>query len=195
MGGSRVHPTTRCVTERNMSDRESKTSLLAVAGGRRLLQVQVREELPFPYPCDTDSERSQLSDCPTSAAEDDMRIRGRSGKKKVSFSIIQIRTYKVEVGDHPCCSIGFPLALGWEYSEKPTTSLDQYEAERAPRRHRNELRTTSEERQEMLREEGLSKEEMKRAQRKLHRARSCSAKLSERMCESFFGEGNKCPSS
>jgi len=110
-------------------------------------------------------------------------------KKSVSFASLDIREYNIVIGDHPCCTMGCPLSLGWEYSESSSLSLDQYEATRSPRRNRRDLRTTCEQRRQILSEDGeVSELEMRRAQRKLHRARSCSAKLCERMNASFFRE-------
>ena len=108
-------------------------------------------------------------------------------KKTVSFTSLDIRSYSVTVGDHPLCSEGYPLTLDWEYTEASPLSIDQYEAERSPRRSLSDLRTTSEERHQILaKDHGLSQTELRHAQRKIHRARSCSAKLCEKMNESFF---------
>jgi hypothetical protein len=106
-------------------------------------------------------------------------------KKSVSFSSLEIREYKVVIGDHPCCTRGVPLSLGWDYCEGGTLDLDAYEEGRSPRRSRVDLRTSSEERSEIL-TDVASQEDLRRAQRKLHRVRSCSARLCERMNARFF---------
>jgi hypothetical protein len=109
-------------------------------------------------------------------------------RKSVSFSCLEIREYNVTVGDHPCCTSGFPLTLDWDYAKGSTVSLDEYELSRCPRRSRKELKIAPDQRCEFLSEDGCSPVELRRAQRKLHRARSCSAKLCERVNAAFFVE-------
>jgi hypothetical protein len=111
--------------------------------------------------------------------------------KHVGFANVHVREYAVTVGDHPCCSMGYPLTLDWQYDEAQTTSVDRYEAQRAPHRTRDQMRTTAAHRMRLVSEEsGLSDAELRRATRKLFRARSCSARLSEKMSESFFLSGD-----
>jgi hypothetical protein len=111
--------------------------------------------------------------------------------KHVGFANVHVREYAVTVGDHPCCSMGYPLTLDWQYDEAQTTSVDVYEAQRAPHRTRDQMRTTAAHRMRLLSEEsGLSDDDLRRATRKLFRARSCSARLSEKMSESFFRCGD-----
>lgn len=108
----------------------------------------------------------------------------------VKFAQVQVRSYAITIGDHPCCTLGCPVTLDWEYTSDDATTVDQYETERCERRrNRNELRTSPEERTELLlQNQQLSECEIRRASRKLHRARSCSA----RMNETFFSF--HCPS-
>jgi hypothetical protein len=109
-------------------------------------------------------------------------------RKIVSFDCLEIREYNVTVGDHPCCTSGFPLTLDWDYAEGSIVSLDEYEESRCPRRSRAELKIAPDQRCEILSEDGYSPVELRRAERKLHRARSCSAKLCERVNAAFFRE-------
>jgi hypothetical protein len=61
--------------------------------------------------------------------------------KSVSFSSLEIRSYEVTLGDHPCSS--FPLSLSWKHSSESTLTIDTYEElKRGIRRHGNELRLT-----------------------------------------------------
>jgi len=122
-------------------------------------------------------------------SSDSERIRRRKSfcsKKSVSFTKIEVRNYNVVIGDHPCCTMGCPLSLGWEYSDSKAQPLEQYEASREPRRKRSDLVTTCEQRREILSQDGYSNGEIRKAQRKLHRARSSNSKLSERMNDKFF---------
>lgn len=99
------------------------------------------------------------------------------GTKSVAFANITIREYPVVIGDHPCCSMGCPLSLGWEYIEpERPVSLDEYEAHRPPRRSRQGLRTTWDERRQMLSD--VSDVEVKRAVRRSYRERSCRSRTS-----------------
>ncbi|CAB9527778.1 expressed unknown protein [Seminavis robusta] len=104
--------------------------------------------------------------------------------KHVAFGSISTRCYDVVMGDHPCCSMGCPLALGWEYSQDPSVSVDVYEASRSPRRSKADLKTTWEQRRNMLSD--VSDGEVKRAERKLHRERSCQRKVRSRVSAAFF---------
>jgi hypothetical protein len=115
------------------------------------------------------------------------RIQKRTSCKRVSFTDIKIRSHNIVIGDHPCCTMGFPLSLGWEYTDADSLSLDKYEAKRSPRRTRRELRTSCEERRLVVSDD-LSADEIRSAQRKLHRERTSSARLCERMSDSFFQE-------
>lgn len=116
----------------------------------------------------------------------ELRQDAMSHRKAVSFTHLDFRTYNVTIGDHPCCMGGLPITLDWDYVEEGVLPIDQYESERNPRRSRAELRKTCEERHQILVEDGHSEEELRRAQRKLHRSRSCSAKLCNKVKDSFF---------
>jgi hypothetical protein len=106
-------------------------------------------------------------------------------QKAVSFTSVEIREYNVIVGDHPCCASGFPLTLDWEYREVSNIEVDTYEEVRSPRRHKEDLKISPEERCQLLSED-CSADDLRKAQRQLHRARSCSAKLCERVNSKFF---------
>lgn len=106
-------------------------------------------------------------------------------QKSVSFTSVEIREYNVTVGDHPCCATGFPLTLDWEYREVDNIEVDKYEEDRSPRRHKDELKISPEARSQLLLEDS-SAVDLRKAQRQLHRARSCSAKLCERVNAKFF---------
>lgn len=119
---------------------------------------------------------------------EDISCEIRIEAKHVVFSNVHVREYAITVGDHPCCTTGCPLTLDWQYEAARTIALDTYESQRMPcRRNREQLRTTASDRTRILSEEsGLSDGELRRATRQLFRARSCSARLSEKMSESFF---------
>lgn len=100
-------------------------------------------------------------------------------KSRVSFDSLCIREYNVVFGDHPCCSTGPPLALGWNHdSEDVTLNLDEYESSRAPRKARRDLRMTCEHRRQILlldqTERELQHEERRFFRERQRRARSCA---------------------
>ena len=101
--------------------------------------------------------------------------------KKVSFSDVQIRDYDVTIGDHPDCSIGPPLSLGWDFEENPSVEIDQYEINRAPRRTRRELALNYYHRTYILEQvSGLSKEDIEQAVKNKEKIKF------QRQCTRFF---------
>ena len=61
-------------------------------------------------------------------------------RKTVKFGSLRIREHAVVLGDHPCCSAGCPLELGWEHESETELAVDDYETSRSERRSRKELR-------------------------------------------------------
>jgi len=112
--------------------------------------------------------------------KNNQNINGTSNKSsRVSFDCLRIREYNVVFGDHPCCSNGPPLALGWNHDgEDVTLNLDEYESSRAPRKARRDLRMTCELRRQILlldqTERELQHEERKFCRERQRRARSCA---------------------
>ena len=71
--------------------------------------------------------------------------------KTVGFDRVAIRSYKIVLGDHPCCSTGCPVSLGWDYSQEEYIKLDEYEATRAePVECVDDLRLSRYERHQLL---------------------------------------------
>jgi len=85
----------------------------------------------------------------------------------VTFTDIHIREYTQVLGDHPCCSLGPPVSLGWEYRTCANVSLDYYEVTRVPRRSRRDLRLSWEDRRSIL--SNYSDGDCRRVQRRLNR--------------------------
>lgn len=107
----------------------------------------------------------------------------RSNSSTVSFSNLEIREYNVALSDHPDCSYGPPIQLGWSYSKKCDVSVDDYEQSTSKRNKRTgrDLLLSSPERRELLLEEGgYSKEELLWAFQEVERV-----KLERRLSESF----------
>lgn len=117
---------------------------------------------------------------------------------RVQFTNVEIRSYTITIGDHPCCTIGCPITLDWEFTIEDTVSLNDYETHKyatiinssnqsmTPTKM-NDLRISPEERVELLLlSSKLSELEIRRASRKFHRSKNCSLRQCERIHETFF---------
>ena len=47
--------------------------------------------------------------------------------KTVSFGDITVHEHGMELGDHPSCSQGAPVSIGWERQDVTTSDIDFYE--------------------------------------------------------------------
>lgn len=56
-------------------------------------------------------------------------VKSRSHKTVVSFGTCEVRAYQQVLGDHPCCSEGCPVQLGWSYICEESIKVDDYERE------------------------------------------------------------------
>lgn len=104
-------------------------------------------------------------------------------RRTVSFHSLHIREYDQILGDHPCCTEGPPLSLGWNYRHTPiSVLLDEYENSRPPRRTRHKLRMGGDTRRNILITAAICdkapnvtqedvKRDVRRAERKLNRQR------------------------
>lgn len=94
----------------------------------------------------TESPSSQKSLALASLKDSSSHHRGSSS---VSFGTCEVRTYSQVLGDHPCCSEGCPIQLGWKYQTEELMEVDEYESH-----HQDtvlhELRLTPEERRKIL---------------------------------------------
>jgi hypothetical protein len=96
---------------------------------------------------------SSLSGCETSSDhENNENENNHVDHHHVSFGNCEIRTYTQVLGDHPCCSEGCPIQLGWSYTSEESIKVDDYERFRvdAPHKCLHELRLTAEERRSIL---------------------------------------------
>lgn len=95
-----------------------------------------------------------------------------SSKRNVSFTDVQFREYKVALSQHPSCSFGPPVELGWDYDEKESRPLEDYEVSRSPRREKHELVLSYNVRRLiLLKEAGYSKEDLRAAEREVDRVK------------------------
>jgi hypothetical protein len=122
------------------------------------------------------------------AGDKAMRIRALKAFscRRVSFTSLEIREYAVVPGDHPLCSSGCPIALGWTWTDASEHSVDQYEAKRCPRRFGDRLRLSVEEREDLLSASNCPLGEVRRAARRHHRTKSCEGRYCDRNLQTFF---------
>lgn len=107
---------------------------------------------------------------------------GHCPSKSVRFGECQIRSYPQVLGDHPYCSMGCPVELGWEYIDENQVEVEDFEEERNhQRRHKGELLLSPEERRDIL----SLNEENTAALRKACR-RQCTRKAQRKIQREFF---------
>eukprot|EP00566_Odontella_aurita_P011826 CAMPEP_0113525442 /NCGR_PEP_ID=MMETSP0015_2-20120614/164_1 /TAXON_ID=2838 /ORGANISM="Odontella" /LENGTH=383 /DNA_ID=CAMNT_0000423609 /DNA_START=204 /DNA_END=1354 /DNA_ORIENTATION=- /assembly_acc=CAM_ASM_000160 len=56
-------------------------------------------------------------------------------RRQVTFHSVTIREYPMTVGDHPNCSYGPPVSLGWDYDEYESIDMNYFETHRPHRRN------------------------------------------------------------
>jgi hypothetical protein len=56
-----------------------------------------------------------------------LRQRHWHNTKSVLFDRIEILEFPVELGDHPCVSLGVPIQIGWIPTERRTWEIERYE--------------------------------------------------------------------
>ena len=109
--------------------------------------------------------------------------------KSVRFGDCEVRAFSQILGDHPCCSLGCPLELGWDYTDEDTVPVDDFQAGRDyPPRTMKELRLSPEERRDvLLLQEEYSDGELRRACRRLSRTKEVAGgKAHKRAQREFF---------
>jgi hypothetical protein len=101
--------------------------------------------------------------------------------KSVRFGDCQVRSYPQVLGDHPYCSMGCPLELGWDFEQENTKSVNDFEAQKC-RRSKHELLLSPEQRRTILSENKVSEQHLRKACRR----RSCCTKSAKRRIQREF---------
>jgi hypothetical protein len=84
-----------------------------------------------------------------------------SNFKQVRFGDLTIREYPMVLGEHPNCSSGVPVQIGWEPQSVSTRNLELYEYMRGERRHgKRQLCIPVQKRAQLLLRNGCSLEEI-----------------------------------
>jgi hypothetical protein len=143
------------------------------------LRVRLEEDVD-----DNDLPDLTLSECGSecsdsvhscSAFEEELqsiRQANKPTRPSLSWGSIQIRSYPIIAGSHPCTSEGASLTVDWEPFDEQTTNIDRYESRRNPRRRSHELVLNSWERYQILRRSGATNEELTLAVRQTQQIKS-----------------------
>lgn len=93
-------------------------------------------------------------------------------KRNVSFSKMEIREYSIALSDHPSCSYGPPIQLGWDYRDREAVDVEEYETTRSPRRSMHQLLLSYNVRRYLLlKRAGYSKSELQSAMQEVDRVK------------------------
>lgn len=93
-------------------------------------------------------------------------------KRNVSFTNLEIREYTIALSDHPGCSYGPPIQLGWDYQDRQSVEVDEYEKHRPPRRSPHQLVLSYNVRRYLLlKRAGYSKSELQHAMKEVERVK------------------------
>ena len=93
-------------------------------------------------------------------------------KRTVSFGKLETREYSIALSDHPSCSFGPPISLGWDFRDKEATELDHYEEQRAPRRSMHQMVLSYNVRRYLLlKRAGYSNDELEQAMHEVDRVK------------------------
>ncbi|KAL3932406.1 MAG: hypothetical protein SGBAC_010866 [Bacillariaceae sp.] len=102
--------------------------------------------------------------------------------KSVHFGDCQIRSYPQVLGDHPYCSMGCPVELGWEYNKEEFQAINDFEEHRDhQRRRKGALLLSPEERRTILSESNSDLGAIRKACR-----RQCTRKAQRKIQREFF---------
>mmetsp|Transcript_36636 Transcript_36636/g.88785 ORF Transcript_36636/g.88785 Transcript_36636/m.88785 type:complete len:200 (+) Transcript_36636:237-836(+) len=105
--------------------------------------------------------------------------------KSVRFGDCQIRSYPQVLGDHPYCSMGCPIELGWEYNKEEVQPINDFEEQRDHQRRRSKegLLLSPEERRSIL---TLSSEKSDVCAIRKACRRQCTRKAQRKIQREFF---------
>ena len=85
-------------------------------------------------------------------------------KKSVSFDkFLTVLEFPMELGDHPSCSVGGPIQLGWFPQDVHTFELDSYDYTDVPKKRGSELVIPCNQRSAILLRAGYSVNEIVQA--------------------------------
>ncbi|KAL7538551.1 hypothetical protein ACHAXR_008636 [Thalassiosira sp. AJA248-18] len=92
-------------------------------------------------------------------------------KRKVHFGTVLVRDYNMILGEHPCCSIGPPITIDWDYLEYEPLDVDEYEFHHPPRRSMREMCLNYYQRKNLLSHAGFTEVDFKQTKKEVNRAK------------------------
>jgi hypothetical protein len=88
-------------------------------------------------------------------------------RRKVQFSVVEVREYDRMIGDHPDVREGPPMSISWKYEEREPMHLHDYELSRFSK---GDYHLSSSTRKLLLRDVvGISEEEIRNAEKEVQR--------------------------
>jgi hypothetical protein len=91
-------------------------------------------------------------------------------RRKVQFSVVEVREYDRIIGDHPDVRVGPPLSISWNYEEREPMPLHEYELSRISK---GNYRLSSITRKNLLLNVvGISEEEIRNAEQEVQRIKA-----------------------
>lgn len=133
---------------------------------------------------DEESESNMPLSIMTPSLNNKMMRRHSTGghTKSVRFGDCQIRSYPQVLGDHPYCSMGCPVELGWEYNKEEFQAINDFEEHRDHQRRRKGcLLLSPEQRRIILSESNSDVGAIRKACR-----RQCTRKAQRKIQREFF---------
>ena len=110
---------------------------------------------------------SSSSTCSSSILSPDTK-KAQRRRSSVQFGSLTIRSYEMQLGDHPSCSNGAPVSIGWRYNELNPICIEKYEEwMKDKRRSRSEFHLPRSHRESILREYGYSRSQMTEAEKEV----------------------------
>jgi len=103
---------------------------------------------------------------------------GGQNNNTVSFGSIQIHSHRLILGDNPSVSSGPPVTVDWKPFLSGTYDLDEYEKQKPEPRGKEAMILPRSVREELLRNEGFSRGEMKVATEEVAKIRQQRLKSS-----------------
>jgi len=147
-------PLTASETNSNHSARSIPSEIVTVLQAKATTNKDVK-----PPPSPKQNSPPVTSTCASAiTSTNDNNKRARS----VSFDKVEIRCYDRTIGDHPSCSSGPSVSIGWTYDATncPVYEVDDYEIQRPERKKEYELILSRQEREELLKNLGFNRFEI-----------------------------------
>jgi len=98
-------------------------------------------------------------------------INSKAENNRTRFSTIEVREFNRTLGDNPACRDGPPMTLDWDFVDKESISIDEYEANRLPRRSHRHLFLSMFVRRSIMRNQfGFTLEDLEKVERSVRLA-------------------------